>query len=593
MTTNEAVQLVRSLCQRFDAEPRRFGSYISDLERQALGLLLKAWDASDVGVSGPSELPVPQASSGQDQGPPAESPAIGSAPAVVVVRYKPCLDALDRTGPESPNFLLCLDFGTAKSKACASRREFDDEEEADLIELALGTLDGDIDQSTYPVSSSVWIDEDEKVYVGAEAVRRGQHRSVQGSRRRIDSLKQYISQAHSEEDLTFGVLSADENPTTVRLSMDDIVVFYLGYLTDLALKAAGDHGISRYVSRRFTLPCWDAGHRKWSTHYLSRRIARAQVVADSFRNRWTEGIPAQEVHEIIRRTSEEEERLLYLLDTVQNCPPDLSRYWAGVLEPLAAGSARLLSAEDRREMVLVVDVGAGTTDFSLFMTYQQADRSRGVVNRGAVPLEPVGAAVRVAGNHLDDLLCEEFIRQAGLAGDARLRDYAKARIERAGVRRLKEELFETGQTRFRMGNDIVVSVARDQFLEIEGVRRFSDQLHENLKVFLAQVDRSWTTQMERVTLVLTGGGCDLPMVRQIATKAWMTHGTVVRFDLAEREPALIRESFKAEFVREYPQLAVAIGGCLPVILDERHAQRCRLGDFIPPGPLTRYRVSGT
>lgn len=46
-----------------------------------------------------------------------------------------------------------------------------------------------------------------------------------------------------------------------------------------------------------------------------------------------------------------------------------------------------------------------------------------------------------------------------------------------------------------------------------------------------------------------------------------------------------------DFQREYGQLAVAIGGALPV-LDERNTLTEWAGGALPPGALERYQIKG-
>ena len=80
------------------------------------------------------------------------------------------LDALRPDVSPPPEWVLCLDFGTAKSKAFAAT---DDEEDLELEPLPIGEDDEDLDGSVYEVSSCVWIDDDGRLFVGSEAVKRG------------------------------------------------------------------------------------------------------------------------------------------------------------------------------------------------------------------------------------------------------------------------------------------------------------------------------------------------------------------------------------------------------------------------------------
>jgi len=91
-------------------------------------------------------------------------------------------------------------------------------------------------------------------------------------------------------------------------------------------------------------------------------------------------------------------------------------------------------------------------------------------------------------------------------------------------------------------------------------------------------------------LALTGGGASLPMTKDFVHKEWPLAGRTIRFKAATAVPNA-SEAFDADFQREYPQLAVAIGGALPV-LDER----CNIKEFAGAAnqrpQLDRFPITG-
>ena len=110
MNRDEATALVRSLLERIDANRREFAGLVSSMDREAL-----------------AELAGAKASA---------TPPLSVLPTVH-------LNVQGLTVPVGPaNAVLCLDFGTAKSKACATNGE-------DLIPLPLGQMDGDVDGSVF------------------------------------------------------------------------------------------------------------------------------------------------------------------------------------------------------------------------------------------------------------------------------------------------------------------------------------------------------------------------------------------------------------------------------------------------------------
>ena len=563
--TDIAKALVLSLLERWDADPKSLAGLISRAERDAIRFLVKG----DAGFE-----------TTRDQ-----AAVLSPGSAIEINRT-----AIERGEVEHQEITLCFDFGTARSKAFAVARNGDDDEVA-LLEIPLGDLDNDVDGSVYAVSSSVWIDETGLVFVGSEAIRRSQAVAYPGAARaRVDSLKHLVSLAASEELVTQHLLRPAENPTDVTLTLDHVLVLFLGYLTDLATSYLGSEHQGRYVRRRFSLPCWPPEHRAWSTPYLSARLAAAQVVADTFGSQWANGIPAAVVQECVAKAIESAGCAEYLIDRSPGLAAKLSKHWGGVLEPLAAGSTRVWRGKNSKEAVLVLDVGAGTTDLALLWVVQLYRDTAHPGNR-AFPMTEQSEAIRVAGNHLDSILIDELMKRAHLDGVEGERKQAEASLRLAGIRRLKEELFKNGVVRHRMGNDLTIEITREEFLCLPDVEKFRDALEESVRGFMGKVDRSWDC-IDAIYLVLTGGGCDLPMVRRLAGMSLeIGGGRSVRLESTPRVPAFLEE-YGEELSQEYPQLAVAMGGALPLVLEEGSPMIAYPGEARPSGKLERYRTQG-
>ena len=122
----------------------------------------------------------------------------------------------------------------------------------------------------------------------------------------------------------------------------------------------------------------------------------------------------------------------------------------------------------------------------------------------------------------------------------------------------------------------------------------SMMIRQELGDLLSKVHPSWanTVKDRGLTLVLTGGGNGLPMIRSLVDENWSIAGTSVACHLANELPDLVEKEFDDNFAREYPQLAVAMGGAMPMLLDERKAQLDWAGGTPAPGPLTRYPTRG-
>ena len=154
--------------------------------------------------------------------------------------------------------------------------------------------------------------------------------------------------------------------------------------------------------------------------------------------------------------------------------------WGGVLEPLAAGSASVWRSHGR-ELVLVLDVGAGTSDFSLFLVTQGHQKAPG---HGAIPVAPVADAVRFAGDYVDDILLHQLLEKGHIDPGTTLGKQVQASVRLHGLRRIKERLFIEHRVDVPLTHDVVVSIEESEFLSSSDIRNFETQLHNRIRTFL-------------------------------------------------------------------------------------------------------------
>ena len=129
ITIREARFLLQNLLTRLEADAAAerplFGGVVSDAERHALRILLAGGETPPPGSSEDPPTPVE---------PPAPRPSTRvTKPPIPAVELN--TDVLSLSASPEPSWVLCLDFGTAKSKAFAAT---DDEEEPELEPLPLG-----------------------------------------------------------------------------------------------------------------------------------------------------------------------------------------------------------------------------------------------------------------------------------------------------------------------------------------------------------------------------------------------------------------------------------------------------------------------
>ena len=563
MTADQKL-LLENLLDRLDADAEsqhpQFRGIVSDKEREALRSLLtepatvpQPLDPPPKPVPEPVDEPTPK---------PADQPIETGGESVPDTSIKLNTKALDYQASPVPEWTLCLDFGTAKSKAFAAT---DDKEDPELLPLPIGKADGDLDGSVHEVSSSVWIDDDGLLFLGSEGVRHG-FEYGDPTRRPLESLKLHLESDYTQLERK---LPPKIDPTSM-LTYSDAIIAHLAYLTDLATtELERDERVrTRYVRRRFTLPWWKKEGRNRAGKFLVNGLARAQLLADTFHGRWHRGVPLNEFKRILRDTAAHDKRLSWMV---------LTEPEGGVLEALAAASARVWNDSSARDVLVVVDVGAGTTDISVFWVVQRTPNdepqqpAEGSASfHRAWPIEPCGTAIAVAGNALDILLVAELKKRANLGNDWVLQQRVSDNLFQGNVRRLKETLFATGEITKVLASGDTVQLTRKEFIDLEDVKKFEQRIIDEIKKLLDGVHESWQRATAHgITFVLTGGGCDLPMIQNLANKRWKIGNREVACRLAKAVPATVEERFSSEFVQEYPRLTVAMGGALKMRLDER------------------------
>jgi hypothetical protein len=288
--------------------------------------------------------------------------------------------------------------------------------------------------------------------------------------------------------------------------------------------------------------------------------------------------------------AQHDDALAYLLDCDNNSDQQRSRFWGGVLEPIAAGSSRLWSERNFRELVLTLDVGAGTTDLALSFVVQNRHPKVGIVGHRAIPVAPAARALPIAGDYLDQGLLELLLVRAGFSQgtDAYLR--AAGRLRLVGARRLKEQLFKTGTLATRVG-DKVVQISKSQFLASSGAREFEQRIRRSMTEFVGNLHPTWKPNIERIRLVATGGSSRLPFIEKFDGSTLSVLGRTSKLSAAPALPEELEE-YSDRFQEAYPQMAVAIGGCCPTLMDEQHTIVDWQGGVAAPGPLTRYATKG-
>jgi molecular chaperone DnaK (HSP70) len=171
-----------------------------------------------------------------------------------------------------------------------------------------------------------------------------------------------------------------------------------------------------------------------------------------------------------------------------------------------------------------------------------------------------------AGNFLDaqvvDLLQDKAGISDGMAGSASSLAYLKREAPR-----IKEGLIHTAQITEELPNGEFVRASLDELLARPALRRFTEELWERFSETLSaavEFTRNLNPPPASIEVILTGGGSQLPMVRQLIARA--EQADLYPVTLVDATPQWSRQ---ASWSPAFAQLAVAVGGAMPVMPEQR------------------------
>lgn len=520
MDDERAKDLLMNLLERAMTGERTF---LTSREVEALkSLLLKEAEQPDT-----QSVPVPPPSVPQ----PSKNMAAKT--------YKLALD-LGSAENEDLNSIVCVDFGTSFSKAFATVKKAGGSRYVDLPI-------GDGSSGSRLTTPSELLVADGKIFFGARA-RQYVEDTQTSTEAIIDSIKQFITLGKEVSKLGAARLPAiqDKNGS---LTQRDVLVLYLAHLMHLTETALAGAGLPRNLLRRFAHPAWKDHSREENAKEMRRLMAEAIVLARSV------GTDLADVMDLASALT-----LLEQLKTLSEELLPVRLIGEPVREATAAGAGALLSTpENTRQAYLIVDVGAGTTDVAGFLCVNNPNWDQARV----FEISTAATAMNKAGNMLDQILHKYILDKSSLTQDTT--EYRSASLDiRRQRRALKEQLFADGRLVVVLPTDEAVEVEIAAFLNLPQMRDFSKTLHDLVAGSAAIVAGS----ASRIKLVATGGGSRLPFVRKLAEEGVQLDKRHIDFDLVEAMPITLAET-NPELGDAFPQVAVAFGGSLPELPEQR------------------------
>jgi len=546
----------------------------SDGKYRLPGLVTKKeLDALDHFISGHAEA-APAAAKPA----PVQEPAVPVAAPLAAAEPEVTLDLSTLTLPDADtSYRICLDFGTAMSKATFVH---DDDEMEDIQVLKLG-VPGDQEQiDENMLVSSVFIDTEGLLWFGQKAVEQSQT-AAEGDHARMDNIKRALSEGNLAE-----TLDAKFNPTRLRLTYEDIVLAYLAFFTwtinYALLNDVETDEVARNFRRRFAMPCFPRANARIVESKLKVLLGEAQVLSDTFGNDIHQGLPLNRFLSALRQLRAEKRSYSFIEGTVT--------------EPLGVAGSLLSWRSSHDSLALVVDIGAGTSDFSLYRL-NVTENEDGSFRSVAGEVNGTARGITEAGNHLDKLLKGYILRKAGISSSHPKFNNISYRLE-SNIRENKETLFNSHSVLvvLDVASGESVEISREEFMALDEVKAFEQSLRATLVEIMEDADPAWidwirTNPSRYLTIVLTGGGATLPMARKLAEGTVTAHGVTIPVAAAKPFPAWLEKDY-SDLEEAYPRIAVSLGGARRNIIRPLERPLTTTGSGVGGHTLERFATRG-
>lgn len=475
------------------------------------------------------------------------------------------------SSPPPENVRLCLDFGTAMSKATLVHDDEDIESE-EIHVLRLGVPGDQEEISEHMLISSVYIDNAGLLWFGKAAVDRSKTEGSDGSRLRLDNIKRRLSEDGWDE-----LVGLRFNPTEINITHGDMVLAYLMYMTWAINSCLEELGYPWNLPRRFAMPCLSGEKGRETVHRLRKLIGEAQVLADTFYSKLKNGIPLGDFVAAVNELRKEPRSYPYV--------------GRDITEPLGVVGSIISWKKSEDRLIMVVDVGAGTSDLSLYRVHYDPAGGQNT----AIEIKNTSRVLTEAGNHLDKILIELIIKKSGITSEDPMWINVRSALE-LEIRDLKETLFNDGFVFVLLMNGSEVNIELDEFLQIESVRKFGESLQSTMVDILESIDNSWVTWVlknpnRKLIIALTGGGAQLPMVKKLAEGEIKVNGLNVPVAAALRFPLWLKE-IDENLEEEYPRIAVSLGGARRRLFEPSSAN-ITAGDVTETPRLGGYYTKGS
>jgi molecular chaperone DnaK (HSP70) len=435
----------------------------------------------------------------------------------------------------------CVDFGTAFSKF-AMVRAVDREEltKSDVQALPVAAGPDYTAANEWLLPSVLFVTED-AILFGEEAQRMA-IRSHGSAREAFSSPKQYLST--DDFDLYDAYLRKEIDPTG-KFTPRKLLRLFIAHLLERAGAHAAAGELPWPVPLRLARPAWDKKRGKEGEKRLQDLVIAGFGLVDELGGLLSKagGVPHAAALKALEKAEKPAQPSGGMFLTRNGS--------ASVLEAtaVAANSTR----KRGRRIVVVADIGGGTSDFGSFMTPIRGTKTIAEVKGSSHILKQ-------AGDYLDMQLLRLILDRAGYVSSHPAAQGVSRRLL-AQARSNKESLFVNGVLREEVGEELV-EISLQEFLEDRKVQEFVQRLRERFYKTLviaktcAEKNRSRNGLTPPIEIMLTGGGHALPMVQELVKDPCLP-GLYT-----PAAPEFLEDDVPFPFDGVRRQLAVAVGGAM-------------------------------
>lgn len=428
---------------------------------------------------------------------------------------------------------LCVDFGTAFSKAAAAPSRAWSRFEPRMVRPLM--LNGpDEAGNAFLLDSAVFVDDD-RILFGRAAVAR-EAALAHDKRTALRSFKTLLSVSDLDRALNTSA-PASIDPHRV-FPLRDLIIFYLGYLLDAVERARGADPVlaAESISFRYAAPAWRSGDSAGMHNAIMRLFGEAETLRATLGGRLLSpgGVSLKEASDALPQA------------LAAPRPFEMGL----VFEATAAAAYTSIGIAESASHLIVLDMGAGTTDIAA------------VARTGShiQELEEARVTLKQAGDFIDRTIANIVIESSRWA-KTQEQQSDLWRLLMAHMRDIKESLFQDGRAKLRHGGR-VLSVSLRDLERDRDFKAFKKELTEAYAHGLAVVGASASARGGRkVQAVAVGGGAAAPFVQEIVKRKPAGGKFAVEPRPATPDWAFTSE-FRGNLAPVFPQLAIAIGGAL-------------------------------